>query len=224
MTRLLLVLALAVGLAGCEASDADSGAQGPANSFDPPVGGAVVDKPAAPPPQTEFANIDEALGSLSTATNDANRKQQIAAYNWLCRQGAGAVPALTAAVKDASLHLETRRLACGALGKLGPAAAPVLIEISHDDEPLLQLKAIESMPSIDPPQKAIVQRLVELLDGTNERAQLAAVRALGNIGIPAGGSADKLIAMQNNPQLNETLRHEAARSVKLVKPRRTFQD
>jgi HEAT repeat protein len=225
MKRMLLALALVVALAGCESSDADGGGQGSPSSFDPPVGGAVAaQQPSEPPPQTDFASVDEALGSLSTATNDGNRKQQIAAYNWLCRQGDGAVPKLTAAVNDANLHMEARRLACGALGRLGPAASPVLIEISRHDEPLLQLKAIETMPSIDPPQREIVQRLVALLDDSNEKVQLAAIRSLGSIGTPAGGAADKLTAMRNNSDLNDTVSREAGRTLKLVKPRRTIED
>lgn len=225
MKRLLLALALAVGLAGCESSEVDGGGQASPNSFDPPVGGAVAAQPPAEPaPQTDFASVDEALGSLSTATNDGNRRQQIAAYNWLCRQGEGAVPKLTAAVNDASLHMETRRLACGALGRLGPAAAPALIETSRHDEPLLQLKAIETMPSIDPPQREIVQRLVALLDDSDEKVQLAAIRSIGSIGVPAGGAADKLTAMRNNRDLNDSVSREAGRTLKLVKPRRTFED
>ena len=193
-------------------------------SFDPTAQTAVVEQPEAPPVDENFATVDEGLQSLITASEDGNRRQQLAAYTWLCGQGPGAVPKVAAAMNDSSLPMEARRAACRVLGHLGPTAASHLITASRSDEAALKLRAIETMPAIDPPQREILDRLIELLDDSSDQVVNAAIRSIGAIGTPATRAGDKLLALRDDVDRSETTRHEAGKSLKLVRPRRTFDD
>jgi HEAT repeat protein len=175
-------------------------------------------------PAVDFASVDEALAALAEATDTKQSDRQKDIYNWLARQDAAAVPAVVGAMNNPSLSIETRRMACRALSQLGATAAAPLVEASQSDEPQLKLKAIEVMPAIEPQQKIVVDRLIELLDDSNDQVRRAAVRALGQIGPAAQRSADKLIALQNNTNMDEMTRDEAAMAIKRVQPRRTFID
>ena len=207
-------------MAGCEPLAEEEAPADDAN--------AVVDTtlatatPVAPP--ANFANVDEALAALTKATDAKDTDAVKAAYNWLSQQDGSAVPAVVAAMNNASASIEARRIACRALSQLGAASAAPLVEASRSDELPLKLKAIEAMPAVDPQQKIIVDRLIVLLDDENDQARRAAIRSLGQIGPAAKRSAKKLIAIQNNPRLDEMTRDEADMAVKRVNPRKTFND
>jgi HEAT repeat protein len=171
-----------------------------------------------------FSSIDEAIAALATATDAKDSAAQKAAYNWLAQQDGAAVPAVVAAVNNASSSMESRRMACRVLSQLGPTAAEPLVEISRSGESQLQLKAIEAMPAIEPQQKIVVDRLIALLDDTSDQVRRAAIRSLGQIGPAAVRAGDKLIALQNNVDLDEMTRDEAAMAIKRVNPRKTFND
>lgn len=187
----------------------------------------VVSQPStsdAPPVKEEFSSVEEGLRALIESSTDGNKKQKMAAYVWLSKQGPSAVDAVTVKMNDTSLPMEARRLACGVLGQLGPSATDALIAASKSDEQALKLRAIETLPAIDPPAPAAIKRLITLLDDPNDQIRHTAIRGLGRIGPPAKEAADKLNAMRDNIELSETTRHEAAKSLKEVRPIRTFED
>jgi HEAT repeat protein len=207
-------------LAGCEpvAEEMES-------ADDTTVAAAPVSEtiePSAPP--VSFSSVDEGLTALATATDARNSDGQKDAYNWLAKQDESAVPAVVAAMNNPSHSIEARRMACRVLSQLGPAGAAPLVAASSSEELPLKLKAIEAMPAIEPQQKIVVDRLIELVDDANDQVRRAAVRSLGQIGTAAARSADKLIALQNNVEVDEMTRDEAARAIKRVQPRRTFND
>lgn len=219
MQRILALGLLTLMLTGCETAVeetvSDNGAPVTA-TVNTPV------KPSAPP--VSFASVDEGLTALATATDARNSDRQKDAYNWLAKQDESAVPAVVAAMNNPSLSIEARRMACRVLSQLGPSGAAPLVAASSSEELPLKLKAIEAMPAIEPQQKIVVDRLIELLDDANDQVRRAAVRSLGQIGTAAARSADKLIALQNNVEVDEMTRDEAARAIKRVQPRRTFND
>ena len=224
MRKIACVALAALALTGCEIEVPNADYQDPeAVTFEPrPVSGGPKDR--VPPTQKEFDSVEDALAAMATATDNDQRAQQLAAYNWLCTQGEPAVPAVATAMNDSSCSMDSRRMACRVLGQLGPAAKEDLMAASRSDEMLLRLKAIETMAAVEPPQQMIIRRLIRLVDDPNEQVQRAAIRSLGSIGTAAKASADKLLAMRDDGDVNETMRGEAARALKLVRPIRTFED
>jgi hypothetical protein len=189
------------------------------------AGSAAPAVEAAPrAPAVSFASVDAALTELMAATDAKDSQRQKDAYNWLAQQDGSAVPAVVAAMNNASASIESRRMACRVLSQLGPSAAEPIVAASRSDEMSLKLKAIEAMPAVEPHQKIIVDRLIVLVDDANDQVRRAAVRSLGQIGPAAERSADKLIALRNNINIDEMTRDEAARAIKRVSPRRTFED
>jgi hypothetical protein len=183
-----------------------------------------VEAPPKPPVTASFASVDEGLKTLVQATDARQKDQQHAAYSWLTKQGEAAVPAVTAVMNDPSVSIEGRRMACHVLASLGPEATPALLAASSSEEVPLKLKAIESLGAVRPSQTEIVDRLIELVDDPSQQVQATAIRGLGFIGPAAKRSADKLQALRNNIEVNETIRGEADRALKLVRPIRTFGD
>lgn len=220
MHRLFALGLLTLLLAGCEpaAEETESVADSGVSSETP----APTVEPSAP--AANFASVDDALAALTKATDARDSNAQKAAYNWLAQQDGAAVPAVVAAMNNASASIEARRMACRVLSQLGPTAAAPLVATSRSAEPQLKLKAIEAMPSIEPQQKIVVDRLIELLDDSSDPIRRAAIRSLGQIGPAAVRAGDKLIALQNNVELDEMTRDEAAMAIKRVNPRKTFND
>jgi HEAT repeat protein len=211
-------------IAGCSIEIPEEPAySGTEISFDPvasPPSGADANQP---PVQAEFASIEEGLAVLVSSSAASDKKQQAAAYAWLSKQGSTAVGPVAAAMNDAELPMEVRRLACGVLGQLGPGASEHLLAASQSEEMALKLRAIETLPAIDPPQQAAIDRLIVLLDDPSEQVMHTAIRALGRIGPPAKAAADKLNALRKN-HASVTTQQEAGKSLKLVRPIRTFDD
>jgi HEAT repeat protein len=127
-------------------------------------------------------------------------------------------------MKDSSVSLEGRRMACHVLGQLGPQAVPQLLEASNSTEPPLKLKAIEALGSVRPSQTEIVDRLIVLIDDPEEQVRISAIRSLGFIGPAAKRSSEPIEAVMKDGQVSETLRAEAGRALELVRPIRTFLD
>jgi len=227
MTRFLLTtgafLCALFFLAGCDIEVPQAEEKGGSSVTFQPHSNPVSEQRSAPV-QEDFSTVQEALDALVRASEEDDKQQQVAAYNWLCKQSGDAAPTVAAAMNDPRLPMEARRHACGVLGHLGPAATEALIEASRSEEIALQLKAVETMPVVDPPQQAIVQRLVALLGDPSDQVVNTSIRSLGQIGPPARDAADELLALRDNIELNETTRQTAGQALKLVRPIRTFQD
>jgi HEAT repeat protein len=75
--------------------------------------------------------------------------------------------------------------AADALGRIGPAAVPSLIETLRDPDPKVRLRAIEVLARMGGDAKDAVPELIRLLEDSDEGVRKAAIRTLGRIGPPA---------------------------------------
>ena len=76
-------------------------------------------------------------------------------------------------------------VAADALGRIGAAAVPALIEALRSSDAAVRLKAVEVLGRMGPDAKDAVPDLVRLLDDPEEPIRRAATRTLGRIGPPA---------------------------------------
>jgi hypothetical protein len=75
-----------------------------------------------------------------------------------------------------------------ALGRIGAAAVPALVNALHDPDPAVRLKAIEVLGRMGDDAAPAVPDLIGLLNDANPDVQKAATRTLGRIG-PAAKAA-----------------------------------
>jgi hypothetical protein len=75
-----------------------------------------------------------------------------------------------------------------ALGRIGAAAVPALVNALHDPDPTVRLKAIEVLGRMGDDAAPAVPDLIRLLDDPNPDVQKSATRTLGRIG-PAAKAA-----------------------------------
>src|SRR4051794_33192507 len=78
--------------------------------------------------------------------------------------------------------------AADALGRIGPAAVPSLVEALHSPDATVRLKAIEVLGRMGSDAQDAVPELIKLLDDTDPGVRKAAARTLGLIG-PAANPA-----------------------------------
>lgn len=78
--------------------------------------------------------------------------------------------------------------AAEALGRIGAAAVPHLVEALSSHDPQVRRKAVEVLGRMGPDAAEAVAALVPLLDDPDERVRKAAIRTLGQIG-PAAKDA-----------------------------------
>ena len=78
--------------------------------------------------------------------------------------------------------------AADALGRIGPAAVPALLQALASPEKAMRLKATEVLGRMGPEAKDAVPDLVRLLEDPDLAVRKAATRTLGRIG-PAAGDA-----------------------------------
>jgi len=78
--------------------------------------------------------------------------------------------------------------AADALGRIGPAAVPSLVEALHSPDALVRLKAIEVLGRMGSDAHDAVPELIKLLDDSDSSVRKAAARTLGLIG-PAANAA-----------------------------------
>jgi hypothetical protein len=84
-------------------------------------------------------------------------------------------------------------VAADALGRIGAAAVPALIEGLRSPDPAVRLKAVEVLGRMGPDAKDAVPDLVRLLDDPEEPIRRAATRTLGRIGPPAQEAVPALV-------------------------------
>ena len=78
--------------------------------------------------------------------------------------------------------------ATDALGRIGPAAVPALIEALRSSDPAVREKALEVLARMGPEAEAAVPELIRLLDDPNPTVRKMTARTLGRIG-PAAEAA-----------------------------------
>jgi HEAT repeat protein len=172
-----------------------------------------------------FAGIPEAIRALTEAAKSSNEDEVIRADKWLVMQGGAAVEPLANVLNDEQAHLAARFAACRILRRLGNEAKPALKQALGSESKQMRLKAIETLGRVRPTDPDIIQTLVDLIGAEDERVRSVAILSLGDIGPPAKDMcADKLVAILNDAEENETLRDAAKRALKKVNPRRNFTD
>lgn len=201
----------------------------------PPAPKPVAQQPHAPPPSqpvvqiksapTDFSSIDEAVKALSAGAESGDSKKYLTATDWLIKQGGASIAPLGELLANPQTGLKTAIATCRALGKLGPDAAPHLINALAIDKPqLLRVNGAEQLGVIEPTNDDIVNKLISLLDDEDQRVRLYATKALGHIGTPAGKAGPRLQSILNSRDEEEGLRSEAKAALKNVNPRRTLVD
>lgn len=181
----------------------------------------VDDRPKLPKvTQDEYASLDAAWADVEKLSSDPTGGQKLLRIErWLGLQGDKIAPDLAVLIKDPSAGLATRLTACRVLARLGPVATPTLLEAIGGEPKQLQLKAIESLGRVEPPSDEIVGKLLVLLDDQDFATRKAALGGLKDVGIPASRAVDKLQAILNDPQEDETIRSLAKAALKAVDPR-----
>ncbi len=227
MNKLLFVLAAAACacLAGCgempAAAEKTPVKQRPAQPQMLPL--PVV--PADAYPSVAAALAEAEAAAMSGKAEDQPKRVQV--ERWLGMQGAKIEPELSAVVRDAGAGLESRLTACRVLARMGVAATPTLMmEATSSETKQVRLKAIESLGRIKPPTKEIVEKLLALLDEQDFETRKAALAGLGAIGPPAKAAVpslvEKLTALLNNLQEDDTIRTAAHAALKKIDPRTKF--
>ena len=182
-------------------------------------------KPALTVEADSFAGIPEAIKALGEAAKSGKNDELIQADKWLEMQGLAALEPLVDVVTDEEAHLAPRIAACRVLRRLGPNAKPALKQALGSESQQMRLNAIESLSLVRPSDQDIIETLMDLVDGEDERTRLQAVLALSRIGPQAKDTCgDKLVTILNDEEENDTIRDAAKRALKKVNPRRTFTD
>jgi HEAT repeat protein len=83
--------------------------------------------------------------------------------------------------------------AADALGRMGPAAVPALIQALQNPDVSVRRKAVEVLGRVGPDAKDAVPELVKLLDDPDEDVRKSAARTLGRIGPPAQDAVPALV-------------------------------
>jgi hypothetical protein len=83
--------------------------------------------------------------------------------------------------------------ASDALGRIGPAAVPSLIETLKSPDPTVRRKAVEVLGRMGPEAEPAVPDLIRLLDDADPEVRKAAARTLGRIGPPAEAAVPALM-------------------------------
>lgn len=148
-----------------------------------------VEEPFVPPPpppkvdQDAFANVDAAMAKVEELVKNQDErtgKEMLIVETWLQMQGDKIAPELAAKIKDTAGPLPTRITACRVLMKLGPTAAtPALMEATASEPKELRVKAIECLGRLKPSSKAIVEKVISLIDDPEYEQRKAALGGFG---------------------------------------------
>ncbi|MFN0019265.1 MAG: HEAT repeat domain-containing protein [Pirellulaceae bacterium] len=224
LSTLLLLLVFLVGCGGTSASAKL------AKKTSKKAAPKKVEEPFVPPPpppkvdQSAFASVDAAMAKVEELVKNQDEKtgkEMLIVETWLQMQGDKIVPELSAKIKDTAGPLPSRITACRVMMKLGPTAAtPVLMEATASEPRELRVKAIECLGRLKPTSKEIVEKVIALIDDPDFEQRKAALGALSNIGKPAGGAKDRLQAILNDGDEDETIRSLAKKALKAVDPRK----
>jgi len=231
--KTVTILSLILFLAGCGSSPQTGGQAKKSSPKTPTASKATKPEPEAKPKPSStvdadsFAGIPEAIRVLTEAAKSGGKKDDelMRADKWLGMQGDAAVEPLASVWNDEQADLAGRIAVGRILRRLGPAAKPALKQALGSETRLMRLNAIQSLGCVQPTDPDIIQTLLDLIDGDDERIRLEAILALANIGTEAEDMCtDKLVAILNDAEENRTLRDAAKRALKKVNPRRKFTD
>jgi hypothetical protein len=89
--------------------------------------------------------------------------------------------------------------AADALGRIGPAAVPNLVEALHSQDATVRLKAIEVLGRMGSDAHEAVPELINLLDDPDPTVRKAAARTLGLIGPAANAAVPALMRKRLQP-------------------------
>lgn len=92
-----------------------------------------------------------------------------------------------------------RQTAVFALGRIGPAAVPALIQTLRNPDPNLRRQAVDTLSRIGPEAAAAVPDLIHALSDPDPLVRRTAARALGQIGPAAADSVPALIRVIQEP-------------------------
>lgn len=90
--------------------------------------------------------------------------------------------------------------AADALGRIGTAAVPSLVEALHSPDPAIRQKAAEVLGRMGPDAKDAVPHLVRLLDDPDEHVRKTVTRTIGRIGPPAQDAVPALVRTLLQPK------------------------
>ena len=127
------------------------------------------------------------------------------------------LPALNEVAKDPNEAV--RVLANSALERIGPAAIPALIDVTHCQAELARLPAFHTLTNIAFKEihlhgRTIMPALIARLDDSNERLRRAAAEALGQIGPEAKAALPSLTELAN--QGSTELRNAVAETIRRI--------
>lgn len=197
----------------------------------PPAAPAKVARPApqatpapkkAPPVSAQaFPNAPAALDALVSAIKENNSGSVAQAEGWFKLQGAAASEPLKAIVRDSDAPLDRRLAACRALSQTGAPGGVILLECLDVQPDQMRSRVIESLSRVKPTSPEIVKQLRAIaVEQGDVRQRTLAMIGLGRIGPPAREVAPDLQKILNDTSLDEQLRGEAGKTLKLVDPRR----
>lgn len=227
--RTLTTLALTLFLLGCGPQTSQqakrSGSKAPVAAKTSKSKSKAKPKPPLTVHADSFAGIPEAIRALTEAAKSGKDNELIRADRWLVMQGGAAIEPLANVLNDQQAHLAARIVACRVLRRLGSDAKPALKQALGSEPKQMRLNAIEALGIVRPTDPDIIQTLVDLASGEDERVRLEAILALAKIGPHAKDKcADMLVAILNDAEENETIRGAAKRALRKVNPRRNFTD
>lgn len=184
----------------------------------------VAAAPAMPEVKADaYPSVDAAMAEVETLSKsgDADTGMRLLKIEtWLQMQGEKIAPDLAGKIKNPQTGLATRLTACRVLSRMGPVAAPTLMEAAAGEPKQLRLKAIESLGRVQPSSREILDKLLALVDEDDFDTRKVALGAITNIGPPAKSAVPKLVSILNDVNEDETIRSLAKSALKKVDPRK----
>jgi len=150
------------------------------------------------------------------ATNEAATAAMVAAPSpagptWAVSQAAYAEAVGTLPPIKPFPEWSEQEAAADALGRIGSAAVPTLIDALHSPDRAVRIKAIEVLGRMGSDAKDAVPQLVKLLDDPDEAVRKSASRTLGRIGPLADSAVPSLVRTLFQPNQFEPTSTSAAR-------------
>jgi hypothetical protein len=147
------------------------------------------------------------------------RLRAIRIIGYFGKEGAGAVPELTAALRDSSPQV--RRAAAGSLSLLGPSAVPALPALAKalsDEDAYVRCLAAIALQAMGAKAAPAVPQLIPALSDPNNYVRMSAANALGAIGSASAAAVPALIERVQIPREDGFVRGNAAQALGEIGP------